>query len=217
MTTVTKTIKVYPSGWVEADSKWNTLYSYSLPNYISNAFEAAKSSDTTRAKIYLVYGSNSETYAYFTFDLSEIPEDAVITSINCKAKAHGKMSSKSTTTAQTIQLYTGTTPKGTATTLPSNNETTILTLDCGTWTRAELDDCRIKLYAKRGTVNTSTDDSIGLFGATLTVEYEVEASITGHVNIDGVKKEISTIYPNIDGTWKDFVKAHENIGGIWKE
>ncbi len=159
--TETKTITAYPSAYDSSD------YSYAS---ISNATNPVgkDSSNTTYATINLNTGSGAETYVYFPFDFSSIPENATIDSISCTAK--GNISDKSSRISmRQMQLFTGTTAKGSSVNLLVS--ATVNTLTCGTWTRAELQNCRLRMYAMRGTSSTSTSVNMGFYGAEVTVTY----------------------------------------------
>lgn len=136
-------------------------------NPIENAY--ADSSSSTYCRFYLVDGAREESYIFFKFDLSAIPADATIKSVTAVAK--GAISSTGNAiAARQMQLATGTTLKGTSGALGTSP--TARTLDAGTWTRAELQDARVRYYARRGTSSTTSSYNIRAFGATITVTYE---------------------------------------------
>ena len=159
---VTETITVYPAAYDESD------YSYAS---ISNAANpVGKGSDnTTYAQIALKTGLIAETFVFFPFDLSAIPANAVIDSVECTAKGYISTVSSSYITTRAMQLFSGSTAKGDAATLTAS--ATAHTLTCGEWTREELENCRIRLYAKRGTSSTSTARYLRFYGAELKVTY----------------------------------------------
>jgi len=120
----------------------------------------------------LALGSNAESYYEWGFDLSEIPRGSVINSVSCQARCLITQSGASYITTRKVQLYTGEgTAKGTGTTITGLHATP-RTLDCGSWTREELDTCRIRFTAIRATGNTGTSIQVRVFGADLTVGYE---------------------------------------------
>ena len=140
-----------------------------------------------------VYSSGSGTtgHADYSFDLSGIPADATITSISCAVKAHEENASRSTCT---LQLYAGSTAKGSVTTV-NGTSNAIYDLSCGSWTRSELDSLVLRM-------------SVGYYGgliagATLVVEYEAEAqwnaSLTG--DADGITMTGSSMYQKSGGSW----------------
>ena len=128
-----------------------------------------ESSNTTYATINLTTGSGATTYIYYTFNFSDIPVGATIDSVACTAKAYINTTNSSRITTRQIQLYTGTTAKGSATTVTGSSN--VLTMTPGTWTRDELQNARIRLYAVRGSSNTTSTYYFRFYGATFTVNY----------------------------------------------
>lgn len=163
----TYTATFEPSGFDSVNSVYNTVSS-SYP--ISNGY--AGSSSTTYAQFTAVNGSQAETYIYYTFDLSSIPANATIKSVSVQAKTYISSTSSSYVSVRQVQMCSGTTPKGSATNMTNTSGGTTDTLSVGEWTRAELQNAKLRLYVKRGTSQTSTARNIRLYGATLTVEYE---------------------------------------------
>lgn len=115
------TISVYPSGILDD-------YSYASISGTTNAY--ASSSNTTYATINLTTGSGATTYVYFTFNFSEIPAGATIDSVSCTAKAYINTTNSSRITTRQIQLYSGSTAKGSASTI--SNSTSAFTMTTGT-------------------------------------------------------------------------------------
>ena len=91
------------------------------------------SSNTTKASILWKTGSMAVTYIFWPFDLSSIPVGAVIDSVVCTVRA--AVSSTSYATYKQAQLYSGNTPKGTASDLGNDNATGAFSLAAGTWSR----------------------------------------------------------------------------------
>lgn len=137
-------------------------------------------------------GSGSTGVVEYSFDLSGIPSGASIRSVSCQVKAHEENASRSTFT---LQLYVGSTAKGSETTV-SGTSNTIYTLTTGSWTRAELDS--LVLHTEYGYYG-------GLVaGATLTVEYEMDSAeydvhLTGSAS--GWSISGSGIYQKSGGAW----------------
>lgn len=140
-----------------------------------------------------VYSSGQSTtgIANYTFDLSEIPANATITNISCSVKAHEENASRSTCT---LQLYSGSTAKGSATTV-SGTSNAIYDLSCGSWTRSELDDLTLRM-------------SVGYYGgliagATLSISYESAAqwSATLVGNASGINISSGAMYQKNNGSW----------------
>lgn len=154
------TITTHPSG-VSSD------HAYASISNTGNAYNP--SSNTSYATINLTTGTNAVTYIYFTFDFSEIPAGSTIDSISCTAKTYINTTNSSRITTRQAQLYSGSTAKGSASTI--SNSTTAYSMTTGTWTRDELQNARLRIYVKRGTSNTTSNYYVRVYGATFTVEY----------------------------------------------
>ena len=149
-------------------------------------------------------GSANTTYASFTnrpyqsgivywpFDTSIIPAEATIDSVACMAKGSCNSSTKGS-----MQLYSGTVAKGSATS--TKTSAAVYNLSCGTWTRAELDN--IRLLTK--ITNTNSDSSIFYFyGADLTVTYTYQSE---------------KFMLKLSGDYKDAARTFKKVSGIWVE
>ena len=198
------TITAHPTG-VASD------HAYASVSNTTNGY--TESSSTTYATINLTTGSGATTYIYFTFDFSDIPNGATIDSVSCSAKVYINTTNSSRITTRQIQLYSGTTAKGSASTI--SNSTSAFTMTPGTWTRDELQNAQIRLYGVRGTSNTTSTYYFRFYGATFTVNYSINgtaytigatSNVTG-TTVDPATQEVMegqdaviTIYSNaIDG------------------
>ncbi len=133
-------------------------------NNVSNANNGLTNETSTT---YAEVPSNTANYLLYSFETPILPPNAVITSVSCIAKAqHTRVY---TPAAGEIQLYCGLTSKGSLSTFndSSNNTTSTITLDTGTWTNEELNDIRIRI----GTNYNSSDYYLRFYGATFTVNY----------------------------------------------
>ena len=168
MGSVTKTgsITVHPTSY---DTTHYSYASVSSSYPLTNGY--TDSTSTTYAQVNWKTGSGVETYVFYKFDLSSIPANATITSVTAKAKGYVNTTNSSRVTTRQMQLYTGTsTAKGSALTI-SNSASEQTFSNTGSWTRQELQDARIRYYVKRGTSNTSSNYTLRMYGATLTVNY----------------------------------------------
>lgn len=163
MGTVTKTLTLVPSG-----NTGLTGMSISGSYPVTNAYTDETS--TTYAR-YTVSQSTTGS-VYFTFDTSDLPASATITSVTAKARA--RVSNTTRVSNTKCQLYTGTTAKGSNTTFATtSNPPTAITLTPGTWTRSELNDLRLFVG---GTGSSSTSSRyIYFYGASVTITYTVPA------------------------------------------
>jgi len=155
--TVTGSVKLIPSGNTGASS-----FSESSSYPASNGYHDS-SSTSNYARFSL--STSTSGYIYYTFDVSEIPSNATITSITAKAKVYRN----SRVSNSAVQLYTGTTAKGSAQTF-SNTSATVVTISTpGSWTRTELNNLRMRLS---GTGSSSSSSKYFYFyGADITINY----------------------------------------------
>lgn len=161
MGTVTKTLTLVPSG-----NTGLTGMSISGSYPVTNAYTDETSTSYARYSI----RQSTTGSVYFTFDTSDLPESATITSVTAKARA--RVSSTTRVTNTKCQLYTGTTAKGSNSTFATtSNPPTAITLTAGTWTRSELNDLR--LFVGGTASSSSSSRYIYFYGASVTITYTV--------------------------------------------
>lgn len=138
-------------------------------------------------------------YVYYTFDTSEIPSNATITSVTAIVKAY--RNNRVTQNTAGVQLYANTTAKGTAVvgTL-GTSATTVNITNGGSWTRSELNNLRIRLYGVRSNKNQA--GYLYFYGGTVTInytvsgtEYEISFSNTSE-NVTSVPSTSTYIFEN---------------------
>lgn len=160
---------------------------YTLSEYLSSYDTASSTyaslSNETRAygqistsnwyaNIALVTGSRAETFFYYQFDLSSIPSNANIVSVEVNARAAISTTNTNYVTSKSIAVCRGTTIVGNSTAITGT--ATTYTLDVGTgWTGANIQDLKVLYYAKRGTSRTSNSYGLWCYGAHITVKYTV--------------------------------------------
>ena len=82
-------------------------------------------------------------YGDFSFDFSDIPINATITSV--EVKCYGAVEDSSQTTSHSdITLYSGSTQKGTTQSFTSSTNSIITLSNVGSWTRAELQSAKLR-------------------------------------------------------------------------
>lgn len=177
------TAEVYPSDY--------TTQSMSQTSHAGDCIGVSAEEGTSTNNMYSS-GSGTNGTVDYTFDLSSIPSNATIDSVSCQVKAHEENASRSTFT---LQLYAGSTAKGSRTTV-NGTSNTIYNLTTGSWTRSELDS--LKLHSVYGYYG-------GLVaGCTLTIEYSVgdasyQVTLTGSAS--GWSIAGNGIYKKSGGTW----------------
>lgn len=156
------------------------------------------SGNTTYAAIAGQYKSSSPT-VFWPFDVSSIPEDATIDSVSCKAKV-ASSSGPNDWSSATLQLYSGATAKGTATSFNREYSATVYTLNTGAWTREELSGIRLRIYAKW--YSGSSNPALSFYGADLTVTYTYQSE---------------KFMLKLGGAWHDIARVFKKVNGIWVE
>jgi hypothetical protein len=169
-------------------------YTYSNMNSsnsaLGNCIGLSAEEGTSTSNVYSS-GQNTTGTADYTFDLSSIPSNATITNIELQVKAHEENSSKSVCT---VQLYAGSTAKGSKTTV-SGTSNALYDVDCGSWTRSELDELKMRL-------------SLGYYGgliagATLSITYQATAQWSGNAvgSANGWTLTSDEMYQKNNGSW----------------
>lgn len=155
--TVTDSVTLIPSGYTGLTGM--TINS-SYP--IDRGYADADSTNYTRFDV----TQSTTGSVYFTFDVSDIPANATITSVTARGKARVNNTTRVTNTV--MQLYTNTTAKGSNSTFASTTAST-QTITAGSWTRSEISNLRLKIG---GTASSSSSSRrIDFYGADVTVNY----------------------------------------------
>ena len=178
---INSSVKLIPNAYTNTGS-------YNFTNQtINNAYSDADSTSSNRMTLARSNNSTRKSEIYYEFDksgLSDIPENATITSITANVKYY--VNNTTYVTAVSMRLYSNTTAKGTAVTSRPTSATKY-TITAGTWTREELDN--IRLYVS-GTHNTSTNNGyIYFYGTDVTINYSVSGTaytITAVSNVNNV-------------------------------
>ena len=160
--------------------------------------------------------TTTDCYIYYVFSVSGIPSNATITSVTCSAR----ISKNNRVGTSNIQLYSGTTAKGTAVTLTSTSETTTTISSPGTWTTAQLkDDPRVGLtLSYSGAIITGITWSV-TYTANEPAYYKYTLSNvqTDHNIVLVVAQDIGTFYIKQNGTWNEVSKIYLKQNGSWVE
>lgn len=191
----------------------NTFATSTNPN---NGLSGADS--TTYAQFKIASGA---PYVMYSFDTSSIPSGATIISVDCSV--HGYITGTSTNiTNKYAQLYTGTTAKGSSTTIPTSNSTWDIA-STGSWTYSEIQNIRLRLTA---TYSGSSSYYIQFYGADLTVTYETNNYVyvytISNIAADHTILVVSTatgdkIFRKVNGSWVQASKEYVKVSGTWRE
>lgn len=187
----------YPTAYTTSGSISGTRYR----NAIGKGSDTSAVSGNDYAK-----SSGSTAHIDYSFEFENIPAEATIDSVECTVKGHCENRSRSTAT---LQLYSGSTAKGSSTSFTSTSAQT-LTLSTGTWTREEIDDMilRFTIGYYGGLVN----------GATVIVNYTYEDSKYIYTKVSGEWKRIKipSQKVKVGESWKSIKEIYAKVDGSWR-
>lgn len=202
-----QSITLHPSQVFEADSHFKSV---DAAHPFDEAFGRSKDS-ATYAQWYMLDGGAVTTEVNYGFDVSAIPDNAIIKGITIYAKCQ----------AQDERLfYAGNTvvrlKDGTQTVVQTNNKAfgktaKIVSLSDTSFTREQLNNIRIGIDASRGYLGTHTSFWVRFYGADLVVEYEVPAKSALYVRQNGQYVAASQVFKKTNGVW---VKQ-ENLANVF--
>lgn len=207
------------SSVIQAYTKTGTFQNEdALSGAVGNGYDTTNQST---ANAYCQTQNSTATYNY-TFDFSNLPANATITSVRCRVSGHCENASQAQEHME-IQLYCGDTARGSELSFKDTGTTnTVLDLnDSGTWTKAELND--LKLVVTVGYYGG------GINGATVDVTYSLPGGLETYYTYDltdvtedhtlNIKISASkdVIYLKISGAWKKTVKVYKKVNGSWIE
>lgn len=197
MATISKTVTLIPSGYTGLTGM--TINS-SYP--ITRGYTDASSTNYTRFDV----TQSTTGSVYFTFDVSDIPSNATVTSVTARGKA--RVSNTTRVSSTVMQLYTNTTAKGSNRTFASTTAST-QTITPGSWTRSELSNLRLKIG---GTASSSTSSRrIDFYGADVTVTYTIPAY---DVSVTNSTSATVTANPTTVQTGESSTITSDTISGI---
>lgn len=200
-----------------------TDYSYSSISNIENAYTGA--SNSSYATIACNTSTSSETYIYFTFDLSDIPENATIDSVSVITRA--SITSTSRMSSYTVQPFCGSTSKATAQSLSTSYTDFTITLD--SCTREELQDLKLKFYAKRSSSSGgggSSSVSMYIYGGSVTVNYTIPNGneyilyTLNNINSDHnivIMSVSNELFIKVNNSWVNINKIYVKENNNWIE
>lgn len=207
------TITLHPAAVLESNC---VVASVDGSHPYSNAIgKGTDSSDY--AQWYMVTGSAARTRVFYTFDLSAIPSNATITSVACSAKCQAQNSSAFRGGNNTVALLSGETSIATTEGNQAFGKSpTVVTIPEATWTREQLNDCRLLIGGARGLLETSTSYYMRFYGADLTITYEVPPegpTPTLYLKQNGIYTPCSSAFKKTNGVWVE----QTDLGNLFDE
>lgn len=205
-----------------------TPYNYSISTFtasdIANAYSDVSS--TTRATLSLAGGNKTGTI-YLDLSGLTIPSDATINSVTAKAKLQFSRNNSSSGVTASCRMYSGSTAKGSATTIVSSATdvaTTTFDLTPGTWTASEVANARFYLTMTNNA--SSTVRYMYIYGVSFTVSYTVDdvfyiytiSSVnTAHTITVSLAVVPETIFRKVGAVWTqlDYANVYKKVNGSW--
>lgn len=207
------TITVHPSAVIESICE---VESVDGSHPYSNAIGKGTDSNDY-SQWYMVKGGSAITRVFYTFDLSAIPPNATITSVACSAKCQAQNSSAFRGGNNTVALRSGeTTIAATEGNQAFGTSATVVTIPEATWTREQLNDCRLLIQGSRGLLGTSTSYYMRFYGADLTVTYEVPSegpTPALYLKQNGIYTLCSSAFKKTSGVWVE----QTDLGNLFDE
>lgn len=203
---VAKSAEFYPATYTTNGSISGTNYKNAIGHSSADYYPGTQSDYAYSGTVYVSYG----------FDFSSIPNNAIIKSIACTFAGHNENSEENMCP---VQLYAGENPKGTGRSFSSDETYSLDMINCGTWTRSELDTMTLRvtlgyygglLCGATVTVNYELADASGGSSYTYTI-----ASVKENHTINVVVTEDEAfIYLKENGTWQEYI-LYKKINGTW--
>ena len=193
----------------ELDSTNSSYKSISSSYPITNAY--TNSSSTSYAEISCRTGFLAATHVSLKFSIENIPTQATIDSIVCKAKL--SVSSTARLYTAHVQLYKGTTAMGSSVSARDTAATVYTISNPGTWTIDDLKDLEIRYTARRGIRETSDVANLYFYGADVTITYTFDGvvyEITSVLNADSVSEIIPSGVTEVNGNENYELKIYAN-------
>lgn len=162
-----------------------------------------KGSDNTDsyAEWNILRGSLAQGRVYYHFDVSSIPNNATINSVNCTVRASRQNSRITAFSSLTLKIVIGTTEESEHATVANDESVNVYDLPSKTYTRDELTSVGIVIHSARGLFSGTTDFWVRLYGATLSVDFTAVSGSRFLLKINGAWTEGSQLYKKINGVW----------------
>lgn len=208
------TVKAIPES--NTNSGW-----YSVTD-ISKAYDDADSDDYASLEL----AGRSTGTIYLTMSDLNIPSTATIKSVSAKVTLQYNRNNSSSGFSSSVQMYAGSTAKGSATNWVSAGGTdvakTTLTLTVGSWTASEVANAKLYLTATNNA--SSTRRYVYIYGASFEVTYESDgviyiytiSSVTAnHTIVVTAGAVTNKIYYKNNGSWVVATKVYKKVNGSW--
>ena len=200
----------------------NTTSNFTVSN-ITNAY--TDSDSDTYATLEINGGGRTGT-CYLDIPVT-IPTGATLQSVSATVALRFSRNNSSSGFTSSVQMYAGTTAKGSATTWVSSATDVARTeynLSVGSWTTSELSNARLYLTATNNA--SSTHRFVYIYGVSLTVTYTVSGKIytytltnilTDHTVVFTASAPTAIMYFKHNGSWVAASRVYKKVNGSWAE
>lgn len=180
----------------------NSKYQSEASNHpFSTVIGKGSNNTDSYAEWKILRGSSAQGRVYYRFDVSSIPNDATINSVNCAVRASRQKGRLTTFSSLTLKIVIGTTEESSHVTVNNDESVDVYDLPSITCTREELTSVGIVIHSSRGLFSTNTDFWVRLYGATLSVDFTAVSGSRFLLKINGIWTEGSQLYKKVDGVW----------------
>ena len=198
-------------------------------DYTSSGFEISNASNAysdINGSTYADCSLSGRTTGTLYLDLGpiNIPSSATISSVSCQASLQVSRNGSSSSMTASCQMYSGSTAKGSSTTIVSSAtdvSRTTFNLSIGSWTAAELQNA--KLYIEMYNGASSTVRHIYVYGVSFVVTYTISGEVYTYT-ITNVRADHTIIvsaavtnklFVKQSGSWVQITKAYKKVNGSW--
>lgn len=180
----------------------NSKYQSEASNHpFSTVIGKGSNNTDSYAEWKILRGKSAQGRVYYRFDVSSIPNNATINSINCTVRASRQNSRITAFSSLTLKIVIGTNEELDHTTVANDESVAVYDLPSIICTRDELTNVGIVIHSARGLLSGNTDFWVRLYGATLSVDFTAVSGSRFLLKINGVWTEGSQLYKKINGVW----------------
>lgn len=193
---------------------------------VSNITNAYTDSDSDTYATLEINGGRTTGTCYLDIPVT-LPTGATLQSVSATVALQFSRNNSSSGFTSSVQMYAGSTAKGSATTWVSSATDVARTeynLSVGSWTTSELSNARLYLTATNNA--SSTHRFVYIYGVSLSVTYTVSGKIytytltnilTDHTVVFTASAPTAIIYFKRNGSWVVASKVYKKVNGSWVE
>lgn len=199
-----------------------TTSNFTVSN-LANAYDSADSTDSATLEI---NGGSTTGMCDLSIPVS-LPSGATVQSVACHVTLQFSRNNSSSGFTSSVQMYSGSTAKGSATNWVSSATDVAKTtydLSVGSWTASELASAKLHLTATNNA--SSTHRFVYVYGVSLVVTYSVSGKVytytltnivTDHTVVFTAGSSGPTLYVKDGSAWLPVAAAYRKVSGAWQQ